>query len=251
MDARTGCYAEIRTARGGLLRVCAYVPGAAGGPDPAGLRILLAADLLARSAEMRDLQVLTALASEGQDPGPWAAFERAADALNIHPPAVRAGPRDAQAALGGPVDVHLVGHDAGVDDDRGGLVARVGPVAGPLEASGVADGRDPLAARLALLSFPYYKPADLTGGTLAGADKTLGHWRQRVAEWAQSPSRPAPALTADRVRAAFDDLDTVSALALLRGLEPDDAVPAGAKFETFAHADRLLGLDLARDIGRG
>jgi len=27
-------------------------------------------------------------------------------------------------------------------------------------------------------------------------------------------------------------------------------VPAGAKFEAFVYADRILGLDLARDIGR-
>ena len=41
-----------------------------------------------------------------------------------------------------------------------------------------------------------------------------------------------------------------AALQVLRELERDDAVPAGAKFETFAHADQLLGLDLVRDIGR-
>jgi hypothetical protein len=42
----------------------------------------------------------------------------------------------------------------------------------------------------------------------------------------------------------------VSALALLRGLAPDASVPAGAKFETFVYADRILGLDLAREVGR-
>ena len=55
---------------------------------------------------------------------------------------------------------------------------------------------------------------------------------------------------AETARAAFDDLDTVSALALLRRLESDASLPAGARFETFAFADRILGLDLARDIGR-
>ena len=51
--------------------------------------------------------------------------------------------------------------------------------------------------------------------------------------------------------AAFDDdLDTPAALRVLRSLEKDSEIPPGAKFETFAHADRLLGLDLARDIGR-
>jgi hypothetical protein len=55
---------------------------------------------------------------------------------------------------------------------------------------------------------------------------------------------------AKRIQSAFRDLDTVSALALMRGLEADPDVPAGAKFETFLYADRILGLDLPRDIGR-
>jgi len=37
---------------------------------------------------------------------------------------------------------------------------------------------------------------------------------------------------------------------VLRGFEKDDGMPDGCKFETFAWADRLLGLDLARDVGK-
>ena len=59
-----------------------------------------------------------------------------------------------------------------------------------------------------------------------------------------------PVRFAATVQAAFGDLDTVSALASLRGLAPDDAVPTGARFEAFLYADRILGLDLAREIGR-
>jgi hypothetical protein len=253
LDTRTGSYAEVTSVRRGLLRVCAHVPEAAGGSGLGGLRVLLVADLLARTAELGDLQVLTALACQDSDPAQLAAFEHAADALNIHPPAVRAGPGEARASLGGTIDVHLVGDDVGLDGDQSGLVVGVGPVGpretGPPEES-AADRPDPLAIRLAMLSFPYHRPADLGEGVLAQARQTLAHWRQRVAEWAQSPSRPAPAPVADRLRAAFDDLDTASALAALRNLEPDSAVPAGAKFETFAYADRILGLDLVRDIGR-
>ena len=51
-------------------------------------------------------------------------------------------------------------------------------------------------------------------------------------------------------RAAFDDLDIASAIALLRGLADDDSVPAGAKFETFLYVDRVLGLDLPGHIGK-
>ena len=56
---------------------------------------------------------------------------------------------------------------------------------------------------------------------------------------------------ADEVLAAFDDdLDTPRALQVLRRLEKDADVAPGAKFETFAWADRLLGLDLVRLVGR-
>jgi hypothetical protein len=47
-----------------------------------------------------------------------------------------------------------------------------------------------------------------------------------------------------------NDLDTPTALRALRDLADDPEVPDGVKFETFAAADRLLGLDLARDIGK-
>ena len=60
-----------------------------------------------------------------------------------------------------------------------------------------------------------------------------------------------PARYADAVTAAFDDdLDTVTGLRALRALERDESVPPGARFEAFAHLDQLLGLDLARDIGK-
>jgi hypothetical protein len=56
---------------------------------------------------------------------------------------------------------------------------------------------------------------------------------------------------ADAITAAFaDGLDTSAALGELAALADDPAVPDGVKFETFAAADRLVGLDLARDVGR-
>jgi hypothetical protein len=261
LNTRTGSYAEVRPARRGLLRVCAHVAKAATPADLTGLRVLLVADLLARTAELRNLQVQTVLAAEdnpdaGGDPAAEAdtvAVEQAADALNIHPPAARASARDAEASLGGPIDVHLASHDVAADH---GLAAHIGTA-----SRQDAEGIDPLAIRLALLSFPYYQPADLTKTALAEAEQVLGHWRRRVAEWAQSPSRPMPAHLADRLRSAGDDLDTISMIALLRDLAPDDEqpaddlapdgdVPPGARFETFLAADRILGLDLPRDIGR-
>ena len=257
LDARTGSYAEVSPARPGLLRVCAHVPETADRSAVAGLRVLLVADLLARTTELGNLQVLAALVSE--DPsGQASAMERAAGALGIHPLAARAVRGDASVSLGGQVDVHLVGYGAAADDRQGGLIVAVGDArirrAGERgEETGdlLADHEhDPLAVRLALMSFPIGQSADLTDSVLANAHLTAGDWRRRVARWAERPSRPIPARLVQTVRAAFDDLDTPSAIALLRGLADDDSVPEGARFETFLYVDRVLGLDLPRDIGK-
>jgi hypothetical protein len=259
LDARTGSYAEVRPARRGLLRVCAHVPGTAGETDITWLRVLLVADLLARTAELQDLQVLTILAFTDQASAQVAAFERAADALGIHPPSARASWPESHTSPGGPVDVHLDAREADIDGSQSGLAVRVGTARLPRadDHSEVAasdmltgPGRDPLAARLALLCVPYQQPADLTEGALADAQETIARWRRQVADWAESPSRPIPARIAETTRTAFGDLDTVATLALLRDLAMDDGMPPGAKFETFVYTDRVLGLDLPRDIGR-
>jgi cysteinyl-tRNA synthetase len=112
-------------------------------------------------------------------------------------------------------------------------------------------GLDPLALRLAFLEHRYRQQMNLTWDTLEAADRTVRRWRQRVAAWAETPSVAMPAQYAAAITEAFeDDLDTPSGLRALRALERDEAVAPGAKFETFVHADRLLGLDLARDIGK-
>ncbi|MFL6238794.1 MAG: cysteine--tRNA ligase [Actinomycetes bacterium] len=112
-------------------------------------------------------------------------------------------------------------------------------------------GYDPLALRLFFLGGRYRQQMNLTDEALAAADKRLSRWRARVAEWAESPSAPMAGPYLQRLYDAFDDdLDTPSALVVLGELEKDTSVPPGAKFETFAHADRLLGLDLARDVGK-
>jgi hypothetical protein len=258
-DANTGSPAEVRPASPGVLRICAHLPQAAAGSGITALRVLLIADLLARTAELGGLQALTAVQLTSASPGQAAAIDGDADALGIHPPAAHADCRDAPSALGGPVDVHVTGDDPGASPVPAGLSVSVGAarLAGAGPYPGAADGGlfagrrgDPLAVRLALMSFPGHRPADLDDDALAQAAGTLGSWRQQVAGWAESPSRPIPASVAEAAGSAFGRLDTVSVLALLRGLLPDASVPAGAKFETFVYADRILGLDLAREIGR-
>ncbi|HXW47407.1 MAG TPA: cysteine--tRNA ligase [Streptosporangiaceae bacterium] len=114
-----------------------------------------------------------------------------------------------------------------------------------------ARGLDPLSARLAFLEHRYRQQMNLTWQTLEAADGTLRRWRDRVATWATEPSKPMRAEYSERISAALDqDLDTPAALRVLRELERDAQVPAGSKFETFAAFDRVLGLDLVREIGR-
>lgn len=240
LDARTGSYEELRPGRAGLLRVCGHLPPDSTRPVD-GLRLLLVADVLGRVAEMRGLQVLTALAIAGDVAGSLAVAERAATALGVHPPATN--------AFDGPADVHLVTFDAGADDARSGLVVRVAPADARLGDLGSA-GHDPLAVRLALLSFPYNEAADLAEHAHAAAEGMLSVWRQQVTLWAESPSRPVPASVREATRTALDDLDTTAVITLLENLVLDADVPPGAKFEAFVYNDRVLGLDLARDIGR-
>ena len=259
LDARSGSYAQVRPTQSGLLRVCAYLPETAGDADFTWLRVLLVADLLLRAAELRNLQVFTMLAFTDQGSEQAAACERAAGALGIHPPAARASLQEARTSPDGPIDVHLVSRDADADGNPSGLVTRVSAAQLRREAHHhqavgadvlAGPGHDPLAVRLALMSLPYHQPADLTESILASAQETVAHWRHQVAGWAESPSRPIPVQLAQTIRGAFSDLDTTSLLALLHDLALVADMPAGAKFETFLYADRVLGLDLARDIGR-
>ena len=139
-----------------------------------------------------------------------------------------------------PGAVTVDGRKAGADGARAPSVAEV-----------AARGLDPLAARLVFLGRRYRDDLDLSWEGLFAAGKTLVRWRERVAEWALSPSAPMARRYADAISAAFeDDLDTPAALGELHALEGDAGVPDGAKFETFAAMDRLFGLDLARDVGR-
>src|SRR5207342_3104665 len=79
---------------------------------------------------------------------------------------------------------------------------------------------DPLALRLAFLESRYRTQVDLTWAALEAADRTLGRWRAKVAGWAESPSKPMCAEYVSDMHDALDrDLDTVSALQVLRRLE--------------------------------
>ena len=268
-DTRTGQVEEIGLEPGSVLRVYARGPGP-GRPAHFGeLRSLLVADLIQRNAEHRHgLTVVACLVVPGAGNDEPPAGD--ATALNIRP-AQRTMPAPEPAGPGigavSPVEIILearLGPAAGQATVR--RTVGVGPVtfAGrdadgrapheePVESlSALAErGLDPLAVRLALMSRHHGEQADLTWDVLADADQTLRRWRELVAEWAESPSRPMCAEVTAQVAAAFDgDLDTPAALRALRGLEQDPQIPPGSKFESFLHADQLLALDLPGEIGR-
>jgi len=114
-----------------------------------------------------------------------------------------------------------------------------------------ARGLDPLALRLAFLQNRYRQQVNLTWEGLEAADTMLRRWRARVAEWATSPSAPMPADYRARFETVVaDDLDMPRALQVMRDVEKDPDLADGARLEFFLHADRVLGLDLAIDIGR-
>ncbi|MFD0339479.1 hypothetical protein ACFVH0_12405 [Streptomyces sp. NPDC127117] len=268
-DTRTGHLVEVPAAPRRLLRSRVHLPDIGTGPPtgtgpatgtgigPLHLRVPLIGDVLARTAELNGLQVVTVLTTPELTPDRARALDRVMAVLGIHPPAV-VGAHRPEAALGGPADVHVVARDAVPDDAQGGALIEVGRVVTAPQAEGVpdpgtpdpADTADPLAVRLLLLSSPHGTPVTVTGAALAGARQTLRDWRRSVADWAQEPSRPIPAdLLRQSHEALAEDLDVASVLALLAGVAARSDVPAGAKFETFAHLDRVLGLDLARDVG--
>ncbi|MFJ1617551.1 hypothetical protein ACIODT_30300 [Streptomyces sp. NPDC088251] len=272
-DTRTGHLVEIPAAPRRLLRSCVHLPvigtgtgpGAGTGIGPVHLRVPLVGDVLARIAELNGLQVVTVLTTPELTPDRATALDRVMAVLGIHPPVV-VGAHHPDAALGGPADVHVVAQGADIGDATGGGRIEVGRVGTVLLEEGVPDPghllspdrpdvlvpetADPLAVRLLLLHRPYATPVTVTGAALAEARRTLRQWRRQVADWAQEPSRPIPAdLLRESHAALVDDLDVAAVLDLLADVAERSDVPSGAKFETFAHLDRVLGLDLVRDVG--
>ena len=245
-DARTGSYAVLASSSVPL-RVCVHGPAGGIWSGLGDLRVLLVADVLTRIAELQGRQTVTVLAADSGFPG---GLDEDLSALGIHRPAVLASCADAGALLGGSAHVH-VARDAAVSGEGGDAVLTgVGPVEDLTQRAADGTRGDLLALRLALLSCPYRQPVKLTPAALAGAAGSAGRWRRKGAGWASQPSRPVPAEAATTIRGAFDDdLNTVAAIDLLHSVESRQDIPAGAKLETFLFVDRVLGLELPREIG--
>ncbi|MFE7861152.1 hypothetical protein [Streptomyces sp. NPDC057403] len=229
-DARTGESVEAAPARRGLTRVEAHTKGAGTG----ALRVLLVADLLVRALELGGTPVWSVLTCEGQR----AELGARAAALGIHP---FEDSREVGSGLGEAQVLHVVAQGTATPD---------GPTLAVAPVHGASEGADPAALRLALLARDRTAPAVLDPAVLDEAHATLARWRGRVAAWARQPSRPIPDEARARLRAAWeDDLDVPAVLSTLTWVETSPGLPDGARFETYAYADRLLGLELTRDLG--
>lgn len=233
-DARTGEPVEAAPARRGLTRVEAH----ASGLTPTTLRVLLLSDLLVRALELGGTPVWSLLTGEHEQPE----LRAAARALGIRP--FEDG-GDLGSGLGEAQVLHVAAEGA---ETTGGVLVAVAPADSP--TTSVPDLSDPAALRLALLSHPRDLPVRLDADALDEARRTLAHWRGSVADWARQPSRPVPDEVRAELRSAWeDDLDVPEVLRVLRRVETWPDLPDGARFETYAYADRLLGLELTRDIG--
>ncbi|GGL87771.1 hypothetical protein GCM10010129_34500 [Streptomyces fumigatiscleroticus] len=234
IDARTGEPVAAAPTRRGLTRVEAHAPGF----DHTNLRVLLVADLLVRTLELGGTPVWSLLTGQRQQ----AELRAGAAALGIRP---FEDSRDIGAGIGETQVIHVVGEGGTAPDGVRVAVAPVHP-----DAPGTTDGTDPSVLRLALLARERSEPVRLDRAALDDARGTLVRWRRAVAAWADRPSRPVPEEVRGQLRTAWeDDLDALAVLRVLRRVETDPGLPDGARFETYAYADRILGLDLTRGLG--
>ncbi|MGK5695299.1 hypothetical protein ACSNOJ_20785 [Streptomyces sp. URMC 128] len=284
IDARTGEPVDAAPARRGLTRVEVHAPGS-GLTD---LRVLLVADLLVRALELGGTPVWALLTGGRRRPELRAdatalgirPFEDSPDvsaglgeAQVVHVTAEGGATPDGVRIAVAPVEtsgpVTSVGASVGSDlTPRESATRRAatresetsGPSAGEPATSdspsgqsvgpGPLRGVDPAVLRLALFTRHHNAPVRLEADVLGEAEAALARWRGAVARWARRPSRPVPDDVRGRLRDAWDDdLDVPRVLGVLRDVENEPDLPDGARFETYAYADRLLGLELTRDLG--
>lgn len=109
----------------------------------------------------------------------------------------------------------------------------------------IARGLDPLSLRFVLLENRYRSQMDLTWASLEAAHTTLRRLRESMALWGSSDEELEDS---EINKALIQDLDTPRAMQRIRTVEKDKELLPEKKRAIFIYADRVLGLDLAREI---
>jgi hypothetical protein len=121
----------------------------------------------------------------------------------------------------------------------------------PVRAPGRCPESEAATVRLALACVDYAQPLEVTRSVLERCQAILERWRDRMDQWSRHASRPIPPTSRAAVIAALDDnLNVARVVAMMRELEDIEGIEPGAKFEAFNYLDRVLAVDLARDLGR-
>jgi hypothetical protein len=121
----------------------------------------------------------------------------------------------------------------------------------PINAAVPDPEPDPATLRFALAHANRTHELELTRSLLDRCQAVLDRWRDRVKQWSRYPSRPIPPPWRTAVIAAFDnDLDVARVVAMMSELEDTTDIEPGAKFEAFAYVDRVLAVDLVRNLAR-
>jgi hypothetical protein len=243
-DPLAGTRLPIAVAPGEVLAVAVVMPARS---DPlTGMRVLITADLVCRVLEdIHSAQALLAVISEDRA----VVQELLAGDLMVRPAAVVAATvPEAHADLGTALDLLVTA--AGGDEQSCASLAVTMPV-GPVTATTAWADVDPVTLRFAMLCTDYAVPLELSNAVVQRCEAALGRWRQRLDEWSRHPSHPITAeWRSGAVAAVDDDLDVARLTAMMVELEDAKGVEPGAKFEAFAFVDRVLAVDLTRELGR-
>ncbi len=233
----------IAVAGGDMIGVGFVLPADAGPFTCA--RVLVIGDLVRRVLEdVHSAQALAAVIADDH-----AAADRVwRSGLMVRPLAgVFTTAAAAEADLGKPLDLMITVAGPRWEPALRPAVVGVAPVRAAVPYS----EPDPATVRFALASVPYGQQLEVTTSLLEHTQAVVDRWRHRVDQWSRHPSRPIPPTWRTAVIAALDDdLDVTRVVAMMDELEYTEGIEPGAKFEAFTYLDRVLAVDLARNLGR-
>jgi hypothetical protein len=208
-------------------------------------RVLVIGDLVCRVLEdLHSAQVLTAVIADERT----RVDHLLRSGLMVRPVCeVFCDRHGAETYLGRPLDILVA---VGSTDHQTALRGPTLAVA-PARCAAQNWPAEPTTLRFALAKVPYAWPLDVTDSLLERSERVVESWRDHVAQWSRHPSRPIPSTWRAAVIAALDDdLDVARLVAMMHELDRTGIVEPGAKFEAFAYLDRVLAVDLMRNLGR-